>query len=199
MLEKIKVHSKSTKHNLCDMMSLDIYLSYLNTEDYQKIKDTIKPQTTRVMPLLSWDLYSEHYFNISKTFKRTRDILEVKSLAEKWNWRNNIDAIFKDQSFEALIITNAERHILWVNDGFTEMTGYSKKYALQKVPGFLQGPSTCEKTRMRFREKLKANKPFTEVITNYKKDHTPYTCEVKIFPLYDYDTTHFLALEKQVV
>jgi hypothetical protein len=41
--------------------------------------------------------------------------------------------------------------------------------------------------------------PFTEVITNYRKDKTPYKCEVKIIPLYKEKVTHFLAIERKVV
>ena len=34
--------------------------------------------------------------------------------------------------------------------------------------------------------------------TNYKKDKTAYKCEVQIIPMYSDETTHFIALEKQV-
>ena len=54
-------------------------------------------------------------------------------------------------------------------------------------------------TRKRIRTKLELLKPFTEVIVNYRKDNTPYKCEVKIIPLYKEKVTHFLAIEKKVV
>ena len=79
------------------------------------------------------------------------------------------------------------------------MTGYSKKYALHKTPSFLQGEATQGLTRNRIRKKLELLKPFTEVIVNYRKDNTPYKCEVKIIPLYKDKVTHFLAIEKKVV
>jgi PAS domain S-box-containing protein len=123
----------------------------------------------------------------------------VKAFAEKENWKNEIDAIFNDTDFEALIITDADQKILWVNDGFSEMTGYSKKYALNKKPYFLQGANTSAKSRKRIRTKLKSLQPFTEIITNYQKDNTPYECEVKIIPMFNEGITHYLAIEKKVV
>ena len=79
------------------------------------------------------------------------------------------------------------------------MTGYSKKFAINKTPNFLQGENTLKTTKKRIRTKLELLKPFTEVITNYRKDKTPYKCEVKIIPLYKEKVTHFLAIERKVV
>jgi len=77
------------------------------------------------------------------------------------------------------------------------MTGYSKKFALNKTPNFLQGEATETETKKRIRTKLEHLKPFTEIIVNYRKDKTPYKCEVKIIPLYKDRVTHFLAIEKK--
>jgi PAS domain S-box-containing protein len=187
------------KYNLSEMMCLDIYLSSLTAEEYDKISIQIKPSKTKVMPLLSWDIFNQYYFQTIEKLKIKKDIKMVKSFAEKSKWKNEIDTIFKNQDFEALIITDVEQKILWVNDGFTQMTGYSKTFALNKKPYFLQGIHTSTKSKKRFRNRLNDLKPFTEIITNYRKDNTPYECEVKIIPMYSENVTHFLAIEKQVV
>ncbi|WP_231367643.1 PAS domain-containing protein [Gillisia sp. JM1] len=123
----------------------------------------------------------------------------VKAFAEKANWKNEIGTIFKNRDFDALIITNIDQKILWVNDGFTQMTGYSKKLALNKTPNFLQGINTSITIKNKIRNKLNNLKPFTEIITNYRKDNSSYECEVKIIPMYVENVTHFLAIEKQIV
>ncbi|MBD0776970.1 hypothetical protein HPE56_04115 [Maribacter sp. ANRC-HE7] len=51
------------KNNLSEMMGLDIYLSSLSTDGYHKIEDLVKPQESRIMPLLSWDIYSHDQGN----------------------------------------------------------------------------------------------------------------------------------------
>lgn len=180
-------------------MCLDIYLSSLSRVEYNKIKHQIEPSKSKPLPLLSWDIYSEHYFRTLKNLRNENDIKMVKSFAKKANWKNKIDSIFNNQDFEALIITDAEQNIIWVNDGFTKMTGYSKKFAINKKPSFLQGIRTKTKTKKKIRNKLNELKPFTEIITNYRKDNTPYKCEVKIIPMYNENVTHFLAIEKEVV
>ena len=43
----------------------------------------------------------------------------------------------------AVILTNAQKRILWVNDDFTHITGYSLPEVVGKSPGgILQGPKT---------------------------------------------------------
>ncbi|NQX85944.1 MAG: PAS domain-containing protein [Flavobacteriaceae bacterium] len=185
------------KHNLYDMMCLDIYLSHISDIDYKVLK--IDTKTNASMPLLSWDLYKDAHQQRLKDAKKASELQQVLSFAEKFKWQNDINLAFLENDYEALIITDKNQNVIWVNEGFTEMTGYSKKFAINKTPRFLQGKSTNLATKKRVRERIIKNQPFKTIITNYKKDNTPYKCEVKIIPLYNNDTTHFIAFEKQVV
>lgn len=75
---------------------------------------------------------------------------------------------------------------------------HMKKEALNRSPKFLDGEKTTQESRRSFRENLLRGKPFTEIITNYRKDKTVYQCEVKIIP-FDENTSHYLAFEREVV
>jgi len=187
------------KYNLAQMKSLDFYLSSLSDKEYKEVAPQIKPLESNIMPLISWDIFNQNYFDTLKTAKTEGDIKMIKSFAKKAKWQNKIDDLFTSKNFEALIITDLEQKILWVNDGFTDMTGYSKKFAINKTPNFLQGINTLPETKKRISNRLKDLKPFTEIITNYKKDNTSYKCEVKIIPMYSENVTHFLAIERQIV
>lgn len=186
-------------NDLSKMMCLDVYLNSLSKEEYAKIKHLLKPSESQKPPLKSWGVFSDHYQKTGSSLKRISDIKEVKKLGLKLEWKNDLDAIFSNESFEALVITDATKKIIWVNDGFSEMTGYSKKYAMNQRPKFLQGAGTSEKVKYKIREKIASNEPFKQVITNYKKDKTPYQCELKVFPLFGPNSTHYIALEKQVI
>ncbi|WP_298758407.1 PAS domain-containing protein [uncultured Psychroserpens sp.] len=186
------------KNNLSNMMALDIYLSSLSKEDFETVSSKIDYDSSKRLPLMSWDIYSDSLMLKRKKAQREHDILKVRSLAKKLNWQNDINAIFNEQQFEAILITDIDQKIIWVNQGFTAMTGYSKVDALNKTPHFLQGPETSNDSKERIRAKLNAITPFTEVIINYRKDKTPYKCEVKIFPIGNDEATHFIALERQV-
>ncbi|GGD23694.1 PAS domain-containing protein [Hyunsoonleella pacifica] len=187
------------KHNLYNMMCLDIYLSSLSKSDYEAVSKTISNTSRIMVPLTSWDIYSQGYHETLNEAERLEDIKKVKAYAEKLNWQNNIDFIFEKTAFEAILITDLNQNIVWVNKGFTKMTGYLKNEVLNKTPRVLQGLKTTDDSRRKIKEKLTLNLPFTEVITNHKKDGTPYKCEVKIFPLHsNTGKTHFIALERQV-
>lgn len=152
----------------------------------------------KTTPLLSWDLSGLGYFHKIEELQKEKDLMDLKRFASKYRWKNQLDEIIRDHTYEALVLTDLTRNILWVNDGFTEMTGYTKNNAIQNTPSFLQSEETTLESKNSIREKLKGNKPFKAVIFNRKKDNTLYKCELHIFPLKNTKTTHFLALENQV-
>ncbi|QTE23779.1 PAS domain-containing protein [Polaribacter cellanae] len=186
------------KNKLANMMCLDLFLSSQETTDYKTLKKSITPEDSKKLPLVSFDLYNNYFSTKMELLDIKNDINQVKELASKFDWKNNFDTLFNEQNFEAIVITDIHQNIVWVNEGFTKMTGFSKNYALKKTPSFLQGKETSVETKKRIREKIVKNTPFSDIIINYKKDKTPYKCKLKIFPLYNEETTHFIALEKSV-
>lgn len=187
------------KYSLNKMMALDVYLSALNNADYKTVVNTLEPDNKGRMPLQSWDVIKEARLSLFEKAERQRDINCIKTLAKKLHWKNNIDTIFNNANFEALVVTDLHQNIVWVNKGFTKMTGYAKVEALNKTPRFLQGPETNVNTKTQIKNNLKQNVPFKTQVINYKKNGTKYNCEVKIFPLFNYTSkTHFIALEQQV-
>lgn len=185
------------KNNLGKMMGLDLYFSSLSLEDYQQLAPNIENSPTTT-PLLSWDIFSDCSHKRLSAIKKAREIEAFQKFIAKFQFQNNFNQIFSTYDFEALVITNLKKEIVWVSNGFKEMTGYDKKFVLHKSPDFLQGEKTSAVTKKRIRKNILTNRNFTETIINYKKDNTPYKCELNVFPLYTEKTTHFLALEKQV-
>ncbi|WP_299367552.1 PAS domain-containing protein [Winogradskyella sp.] len=181
------------------MSCLDIYTSNSKTSQLKKFQKGIEMVKFKIMPLMSWDIFMTYYQGrIVETRKRV-ELDQVLSFARKFKWKNDLKKAFANNDYEALILTDKNQNIIWVNDGFKEMTGYSKTFVLNKTPRFLQGKKTSRKTKSRIGQNIAKNKPFKEIILNYKKDGTPYKCEVHVIPLYNETTTHFLAFEKQVV
>ncbi|MBZ9629473.1 PAS domain-containing protein [Salegentibacter sp. LM13S] len=185
------------KKNLMNMQCLDIYLSSLSMEEYREIEDELTVSDIKLMPLRSWDIYNQHYAQQLLNLKQQNAINSFKELAKRFKWKNDLELVFKNKSFDALVLTNMNAKIEWVSEGFTEMTGYSSSYALNKTPRFLQGKKTDRAVLNRIKRKLSKDEPFTEVLVNYKKDQTPYKCEISIIPLINDRTTHYLALERQ--
>lgn len=187
------------KNNLASAICLDVYLSNLPKKEYEIASQNIEILEQKKMPLMSWDIFMNSFHeNMSDTIKKL-DLEQVLSFAKKFNWKNDLEQAFQDNNYEALIITDVKQNIIWVNKGFSKMTGYTKKEALHKSPRFLQGKNTSEIQRKNIRENLVKNRPFKQVIENHKKDNTSYKCEVKIYPLYNAETTHYIAFEKQII
>jgi len=97
----------------------------------------------------------------------------------------------------AVILTDADRKILWVNEDFTEITGYNLSEVVGKKPSLLQGPGTEREAISRIRRKLEHTVPFQDEITNYRKNGEPYLCKLVIHPVFDQNQqlTNFIAFE----
>ncbi|WP_299103922.1 PAS domain-containing protein [uncultured Tenacibaculum sp.] len=187
------------KYSLAQMNSLDIYLSSLSNEKYDKIKHNIGVRDLNPLLLLSWDIFMDDYHKRVVEARKRVELEKVLSLAKQFNWQNDIERAFIENDYEALIVTDKDQNIIWVNDGFSAMTGYSKSFALNKTPRFLQGKKTSMKTKEKIKSKIALNQPFKDIIINHRKDNSTYKCEVKIIPLYNNETTHFIAFEKQII
>jgi transcriptional regulator with PAS, ATPase and Fis domain len=186
------------KNNLASMMCLDLFIASQEEREFNAIKELLTPLKSIHAPIIGFDFYIDYFSTEMNKLNRKKDISIIKDFANKFQWSNNLDEIFKDEIFETIVLTNKKQEILWVNEGFKKMTGFSKSFALKKTPAFLQGVNTCKKTSTRIREKIRLNKPFKEIVLNYKQDKTPYKCEIKVFPLTYKDTTHYIALENAI-
>lgn len=151
-------------------------------------------------PLLCWDIYAMHLAEQAINFNRQIELDILKTFKEKFNWRIDIEKLFTEKDFEALVLTDTNQNIQWVNKGFTKMTGYPANFAKGKNPNFLQGADTSQRTKKVIREKLNSGKHFKEQILNYKKNGIPYNCQIEIYPIEDIDnkTIHHLAFEKEI-
>nr|WP_320021463.1 PAS domain-containing protein [uncultured Draconibacterium sp.] len=186
------------KKNLSDMMCLDIYLSSLSEAELEKVKNDIKPSKRLVPPLMCWEFYYPKYQETLKEAEHKAEFQSLNKYSKKYNWKANLKKILKAYPYEALVLTDATKTILWVNTGFSEMTGYAKSKAINRIPSFLQGELTSEIIKERIRQKIRMQKPFKEEIINYRKNGETYNCEVRIFPLVGDNSLHFLALEREV-
>lgn len=90
--------------------------------------------------------------------------------------------------------------IVYVNNAFSDLTGYTAREVIGKSPNLLQGPSTDAETKSVIRAAIKAGEPVREIILNYGKSGTPYWLDINIIPLRNNqgDVTHFAAIERDV-
>ena len=106
-----------------------------------------------------------------------------------------------NETDNAVIITNPERKIVYVNNGFTQLTGYRLEEVKGKSPGeLLQGPHTSAETVAMIREKLHKNEPFYDEILNYDREGQPYWVSLAINPVFDElgNLTNYISIQANV-
>lgn len=95
-----------------------------------------------------------------------------------------IISLVANETNNSVIITDAQQNIIYVNPGFTKMTGYSAQEALGKNPGALQqGPLTTPKTKEEIRAAIRDKKPIYTEILNYHRDGSTYWVSLMINPI----------------
>ena len=150
-------------------------------------------------PLLSWDIYSEHVFNFLKSLKKKRDIERLIEFQTKFNWEFQIEETLFNNEYKAIIITDKNQKIVWVNDGFKDMTGYSLAFLKDKSPKILQGEKTSRTALDQIRTQLGTDSFCQTSMVNYRKDGSVYMCEIKIYPIHNsnHQVKHYIALENE--
>jgi PAS domain S-box-containing protein len=95
--------------------------------------------------------------------------------------------------------TRDDLPMVYVNDGFCELTGYDREETLGRNCRFLQGDGTDPETRRRIRAALAAEEPVSVEIRNYRKDGEPFWNRLDILPVGEDGTvTHFLGFQRDV-
>ncbi len=95
-------------------------------------------------------------------------------------------ALVAQRSANAVVITDMQRRITWVNEGFERITGYSAAEALGQSPGtLLQDKATHSGTVLKMRAALDAKRGFTGEILNRSKAGQLYWMSLDIQPLHD--------------
>ena len=107
---------------------------------------------------------------------------------------------------DAVLITEASPldepgpRIIYVNEAFSKMTGYSADEVVGKSPRLLQGTKSDVQELRRLSEALREHKPCEITTINYKKNGEPFWVNFSVDPVADETGkyTHFIAIERDV-
>lgn len=101
----------------------------------------------------------------------------------------------------AIVVTDAKGVIVWVNRGFTRITGYPFEEAVGRIPGeLLQGPDTDPAESARVGAAIRAQSSVSAELINYSKDGRRYWIGMKIEPLVNAagELDGFMAIEADI-
>jgi two-component system sensor histidine kinase/response regulator len=129
-----------------------------------------------------------------------RDITQLKRAQADAKYAEKL-ALVASRTDNAVIISDVDGNIEWVNEGFIRITGRTLAEVAGRKPGsFLQGPETDPATVLYMREKLRQGEGFQTEIVNYSKDGRKYWLAASIQPIHDAvgKLTNFIAIESDI-
>ncbi len=105
-----------------------------------------------------------------------------------------------EQSPVAIVITDLEANMQYVNPAFSEITGYSAKDVIGENTRILKSGFTSNETYNDLWKTIKAGKSWTGEWINKKKDRTFYWESIKISPVFDDQDviTNYLAVKEDI-
>lgn len=160
------------------------------------MKDTNSPILSA--PLLCWDIANPQ---LGKNQQLAYDIQTFAQLKTDHDWQFETDLRPLLVENKTVVVTERTSRIIWVSNSFSNLTGYQPTEMMGKSPALLQGPLTSLRTKTLVRQKLARFEAVTVTIQNYRKDRTPYWCQIAIHPLFttQAECTHFIAFEKELI
>ncbi|MEX2585864.1 MAG: PAS domain S-box protein [Balneolaceae bacterium] len=110
--------------------------------------------------------------------------------------RNDYDSILITE----LDIEEPGPEIVYVNDGFTRITGYQREEVIGKTPRILQGEKTDRSVLKKLKNRLNEGLPFFGHTVNYRKDGTEFVNQWDIHPLVDDEgrVTHWVSYQHDI-
>ena len=112
----------------------------------------------------------------------------IQDVTEKYRTLGEISrlSLVAQRTDNAVMITDPEGRIQWVNDAFTRISEYTLEEALGRVPGeLLQGPETDQATVRQMGQKLAQGEGFNVEVINYTKSGRKHWLALDVQPVRD--------------
>lgn len=108
-----------------------------------------------------------------------------------------------DASEDGIVVAEQEGDdtiLIYVNQGFERLTGYSADEILYRDCRFLQGDDRSQPALAAIRQAIADKHPCREVLRNYRKDGSLFWNELSITPFFDEQDqlTYFIGVQKDV-
>jgi PAS domain S-box-containing protein len=172
------------------------FVAGLNTKQNAPFYNRLELRHATIFSLFSQQVKSI-YLNRQKSIKIQEQIefiskseLELRKLS-----------LIATKTKNGVIISDSFGKVEWINDAFSEITGYTLEEVKGKKPKeFLQSEQSDPQVLLLLKEALQKKKPIEVSIKNITKDKRVYINQLEIIPVFDEfgNHTNFIALQKDV-
>jgi PAS domain S-box-containing protein len=148
-------------------------------------------ESASISPIKDYNGTISHFVAVKE------DITSIKAAQEELTKLS----LVASKTDNAVIITDKDGYIEWVNEGFIRLTGYTLLEVRGNKPGsILQGPETDSATIRRIKAYLQSYQPFTIEILNYHKSGRTYWVSMDVNPIVDDkgEVTRFVSIERDI-
>lgn len=141
-----------------------------------------------------------------ESFEKLLDYInQLKAEKETANQRLMLLERAISSDYDSIVITTLHLdkpgpEIVYVNDGFTKMTGFTREEAIGSTPRILQGDKTDRAVLDKLKQRLKDGQAFFGHTVNYRKDGTEFINQWDIHPLTDSkgEITHWVSYQHDI-
>lgn len=126
--------------------------------------------------------------------------MKAHSVVAQENQGAVLDALVAN-CFDSVMITAATpgSPIIYVNQAFTDLTGYAAQDVLGQSPALLQGSDTDPAVLRRLHDDMAANRVFEGKAINHRKDGSAFTMWWRVIPVVGSagEPAYFVAFQRQ--
>ncbi len=172
------------------------FVAAINTKQNAPFYKRLELRRATIFSLFSQQVKSI-YLNRQKSIKIEEQIefiskseLELRKLS-----------LIATKTKNGVVISDSFGRIEWINDAFSNITGYTLEEVKGKKPKeFLQSEQSDLQVLLQLKEALQNKKPIEVSIKNVTKDKRIYINQLEIIPVFDElgNHTNFIALQKDI-
>ena len=133
--------------------------------------------------------------------ERTAHLAQATTTAKQMQENFHLFSLAVEQSPSAIIITDRNERIEYINAAFTSMTGTSQENAIGKRPAeVLKSGKTPSGTYATLRQQIQKGRPWKGKFINRKADNSEYISFATIWPVRDEadQITHYLGIQDDI-
>ena len=133
-------------------------------------------------------IFDRGYVIYNEQQKPVRMIGAIQDIHQEKEYQQEIKklSLVAEKTQNAVVITDKNDCIEWVNEGFTRLTGWRANEVSKMSPGeFLYGPATDAYTIEKIQCNLLKKQKFSEELIYYKKNKQPFWVRIDVSPIFD--------------